>query len=204
MAPVEYSPAGTSTRPPPALLQVAMACRNASVQSACPLPLAPKLMRLKSRFGKTGGLIRARISGTCDHGSVAELSGQRAAKSGPPSVRPEVSSLASSTAAPLARNVFRKSRRSLMLLCLLFCRCIHWPDSLKPGRVVSVKEFSRLLGIPAISIAPLCFDLGNLILNDAIASAENRPVSFDLIEAGPQRRSVWVCYDNMIKAVGSN
>src|SRR5438552_817767 len=93
-----------------------MACRNASVQSAFPLPIAPKLVRLKSRFRKTGGFIRAMISGTCAHGSVAEMLGHGAGENVRWSARPEARSRVKSTAAPLARNVFRKFRRSDMHL----------------------------------------------------------------------------------------
>src|SRR5438067_6550147 len=57
-------PAGTTTRPPPAALQAAIALRIASVESDLPSATAPKLVILKSRAGNFGGLMRARIAGT--------------------------------------------------------------------------------------------------------------------------------------------
>src|SRR5258708_16047704 len=64
MAPVQYEPAGTTTRPPPDLLHAAIASRKASVQSLAPSPTAPYFEIIKSRRGKLGGLIRFKISGT--------------------------------------------------------------------------------------------------------------------------------------------
>ena len=49
---------GTTTRPPPAARQAAIALRMAPVQSAAPSPTAPHLVISKSREGKRGGTIR--------------------------------------------------------------------------------------------------------------------------------------------------
>src|SRR5216117_2483428 len=66
------------------------------------------------------------------------------------------------------------------------CRCLRWPNPLQPGRVILAKKFTRCFGIPSVSVAPLCFDLRDLIPDDAIAPAEDRPVSFNLVEASPK------------------
>src|SRR5262245_28806021 len=64
IAPVRKVPAGTTTRPPPAALQAAIALRNAAVQSALPSPLAPYEVIAKSLAGNVGGTMRLRITGT--------------------------------------------------------------------------------------------------------------------------------------------
>src|ERR1051326_5413966 len=71
IAPVRNSPLGTTTRPPPALLQAAIALAKAPVLSVELSPFAPNFVISKSRLGKTGGLMRARIRGTSDQGSVS-------------------------------------------------------------------------------------------------------------------------------------
>src|SRR6516164_6342738 len=63
IAPVMNVPPGTTTRPPPAAWQAAIAARNALVLSAWSSPTAPKAVTSKSRAGNVGGLIRARIAG---------------------------------------------------------------------------------------------------------------------------------------------
>src|ERR1035441_4201131 len=63
MGPVRNSPAGTTTRPPPAWAQAPMALRMASVQSAWPAA-APNSVIRNWRAGNTGALMRDRISGT--------------------------------------------------------------------------------------------------------------------------------------------
>src|SRR5579863_4074989 len=57
IAPVLKSPEGTTTWPPPAALQEAIAFRIASVQSKAPSPTAPKSVTSTLRLGKAGGLI---------------------------------------------------------------------------------------------------------------------------------------------------
>src|SRR5262252_9140090 len=94
-APVMNSPLGTTTRPPPLPAHSATVLRMASVQSKALSPTAPNRVMSKSRSGKTGGLIRARIRSTSDQGSGAGLG-------------------ASQRAAPPAM-FFRKSRRFVIL-----------------------------------------------------------------------------------------
>src|SRR2546430_4046025 len=68
IAPVrKLPPAGTTTCPPPALVQAATALAKAVVQSVLPSPLAPYAVMSKFWFGKVGGLIRPRITGTWSH-----------------------------------------------------------------------------------------------------------------------------------------
>src|SRR5437870_4809730 len=55
-----------------------MALAKASVQSALPFAAAPNLVIGKSRAGKTGALMRARICEACDQGSASRIKGQRA------------------------------------------------------------------------------------------------------------------------------
>src|SRR5689334_20029756 len=69
IAPVTNSPAGTITLPPFAAWHAAIAFSNAIVQSVLLSPMAPNLVTSKSRFGNTGGLIRARMAGSCDQAS---------------------------------------------------------------------------------------------------------------------------------------
>src|SRR6185295_20253557 len=68
MAPVDHTPAGTTTRPPPALLAASMAPAIAAVQSLS--GLAPNEAIWKSRRGIMGGLMRARIASASLHGPV--------------------------------------------------------------------------------------------------------------------------------------
>src|ERR1051325_10573013 len=56
MGPVKNVPAGTTTRPPPALLQAEIALPKGTVQSALPSPTAPYFVTSKSRLGNVGGL----------------------------------------------------------------------------------------------------------------------------------------------------
>src|SRR5438309_7042012 len=63
IAPVKYSPAGTTTRPPPALLHASIAVAIADVESLATPVFAPNLAISKSRLGKTGGFIRESICG---------------------------------------------------------------------------------------------------------------------------------------------
>src|SRR5689334_6186271 len=74
-----------------------MALAKASVLSVELSPLAPNLVISKSRLGKVGGLMRARIRGTSDHGSAAAANTSTADTA--------------STAAPAAAIDFRNSRR---------------------------------------------------------------------------------------------
>src|SRR2546421_10560752 len=68
IAPVRRLPrAGTTTCPPPALVQAVTALANAAVQSILPSPFAPYAVMTKFLLGKVGGLIRARITGTWSH-----------------------------------------------------------------------------------------------------------------------------------------
>src|SRR6476620_349544 len=60
-APVKNSPAGTTTRPPPALLQASIAFAIAEVESLATPAFAPNLVITKSRSGKTGDFIRDNI-----------------------------------------------------------------------------------------------------------------------------------------------
>src|ERR671928_213003 len=57
------TPAGTTTRPPPARLQASIALRIASVLSKSPPARAPKSVMGQSRAGNFGGLMRARMDG---------------------------------------------------------------------------------------------------------------------------------------------
>src|SRR2546429_3391167 len=112
MAPVRNSPAGTTTRPPPALLHASMALANASVQSALPFAAAPNLVIGKSWAGKTGALMRARIWEACDQGSSA-IKARRAG-----SIARTITlldKLDSAIPAPLVITLFMKSRRLVML-----------------------------------------------------------------------------------------
>src|SRR5437868_14467576 len=60
--PVRNSPAGTTTRPPPALTQASMAFAIAPELSLAEPDFAPNFVMSKSLFGNVGGLIRPRIS----------------------------------------------------------------------------------------------------------------------------------------------
>src|SRR5262245_7059337 len=71
IAPVMNSPAGTTTLPPLAAWQAAIAFWNASVQSLLLSPTGPNLVTSKLRSGNVGALIRARIAGNSNQGSVA-------------------------------------------------------------------------------------------------------------------------------------
>src|SRR5580765_643317 len=71
IAPVMNSPAGTRTLPPFAAWQAAIAFWNASVQSLLLSPTAPNRVTSKLRSGNVGGLIRARMAGSSNQGSVA-------------------------------------------------------------------------------------------------------------------------------------
>src|ERR1017187_3430520 len=74
IAPVKNSPAGTTTRPPPASAQASIVFAIAAVQSVWPSVFAPNLVMTKSRAGNFGGTMRARIPGTCDHSGVSARS----------------------------------------------------------------------------------------------------------------------------------
>src|SRR5438309_10978473 len=113
IAPVRNSPAGTTTRPPPALLHASMALANASVQSALPFAAAPNLIIGKSRAGKTGALMRARICEACDQGSTAATTAQLAGS--PARTITLLDKLDSAIPAPLVITLFMKSRRLVML-----------------------------------------------------------------------------------------
>src|SRR2546421_6426002 len=111
MAPVENSPAGTTTRPPPARLQASTLRRKAPVQSSLPSPRAPNFVMSKSRLGKTGALIRLRISGKRISQGASACS----------SANPESAARApdceiSNAPAPPATKVLIKFRRSVMLI----------------------------------------------------------------------------------------
>src|SRR3954467_5448387 len=70
-------PAGTMTRPPPALLHTAIALSRAGLQSVLLSGDAPKFVTKKSWFANRGALMRAIISGTTDQpvcGSAAKHS----------------------------------------------------------------------------------------------------------------------------------
>ena len=56
------SPAGTTTRPPPALAHSSMAFLKPPRASVRPSPLAPCLVTSQSRSGKVGATMRARIA----------------------------------------------------------------------------------------------------------------------------------------------
>ena len=75
IAPVRNFPAGTTTRPPPAAWQAAIAFWNASVQSVVPSPTALYFVMRKSWLGNWGGTIRCKISGTCAQAEALVLSG---------------------------------------------------------------------------------------------------------------------------------
>src|SRR6266516_2823021 len=69
IAPVrKVPPAGTTTCPPPALLQAVMAAANAAVLSVLPSPLPPNVVMSKFWSANFGGLIRARMVGTMSQG----------------------------------------------------------------------------------------------------------------------------------------
>ena len=61
IAPVSHSPAGTTTRPPPALVQASIAAARAA-ETSTP-GWAPKSVMGKSRAGNSGALIRASMAG---------------------------------------------------------------------------------------------------------------------------------------------
>src|SRR5262245_53287239 len=63
IAPVRNSPAGTTTRPPPAFAHASIAPLIASRQSNVPPGFAPNFRILKSFLGNVGDLMRARICG---------------------------------------------------------------------------------------------------------------------------------------------
>src|SRR6185312_13403614 len=62
----------TTTRPPPDLLQASIAFAIASLESFASPGFAPYFTISKSRFLKTGGLIRARIFGTSSQAAACD------------------------------------------------------------------------------------------------------------------------------------
>src|SRR5438128_6941013 len=90
-----------------------MALAKAAVQSALPLPTAPNLVIGKSRAGKIGALMRARICEACDQGSSsgikAEIAGSIARTIA------LIDRLDSAILAPPAIMLFMKLRRLVML-----------------------------------------------------------------------------------------
>src|SRR5437879_5939561 len=90
-----------------------MALANASVQSALPSPTAPNLVIRKSRAGKTGALMRARICEACDQGSSSAIKAQLAG-----SIARTIALLDrfdSAIPAPLAIMLCMKLRRLVMV-----------------------------------------------------------------------------------------
>src|SRR2546421_9668968 len=68
IAPVrKLPPAGTTTCPPPALVQAVTALANAAGQSGFPSPLAPYAGMSEFLLREGGGLIRARVTRTWAH-----------------------------------------------------------------------------------------------------------------------------------------
>src|SRR4030095_121590 len=116
MAPVRNTPGGTTTRPPPAAWQASIALLMASVQSVAVLAAAPYLVIKKSRAGKAGALIRARIFGTSSQGSSVSselLEDETGILFPAPAIPGEATSDCgnSKAPAPVVMNVFTKSRR---------------------------------------------------------------------------------------------
>src|SRR3954447_9735893 len=105
-APVRKVPAGTTTRPPPAALQAAIALAIGAVQSVVPSPTAPKAVIGKSRAGKVGTVMRATIMSARAQGLAtnAALAGVH---------RPGISSEAAPR--PEAARNERRLRRGLRL-----------------------------------------------------------------------------------------
>src|SRR3954470_20674020 len=62
MAPVRNVPAGTSTRPPPALVHAAMALAIAAVFSVVPSDLAPNVVMSNTRLANVGAFTRRAMS----------------------------------------------------------------------------------------------------------------------------------------------
>src|SRR3954451_9267925 len=103
-APVRKVPAGTTTRPPPAWWQAAIALAIAAVQSVVPSPTAPKPVIGKSRAGKVGTVMRATIASARAQGLATNAAHADVHKAG-----------ASSAAVPrpeAARNERRERRGS--------------------------------------------------------------------------------------------
>src|SRR5690242_9900990 len=119
MAPVRKRPGGTTTRPPPAPWQAAIAAAIAAVASTLPLGSASKSVIGKSAAGKLGRAMPATIAATWSHGSVSARARRQAAV-GP--------SVATSAAEPA-----RKPRRA---------RPAHSPRALAGGSL----GFSRVRG----------------------------------------------------------
>src|SRR5262249_4908204 len=174
-----------------------MALLNASLESACPSAIAPNLVISNSRLGKTGAFIRARIAGNCDQGSstVGNHSGT-ASRPNPGRARSGVRSIA----APPATSVLKKSRRLDIDLWFLFCRYARGGFPL-PGGIINSEKFRGCVSVPAIAVTPFVFDFGNAVLDDAVSSAKDGPVTFDLIEPGPQRRGIGIVDDHPVKTV---
>src|SRR6266446_713396 len=111
MAPVRNSPAGTTTRPPPALPQASMALRKASVQSVLPSAFAPKPITEKSRAGNVGALMRAKMRGANISQGPSACAFSSDDKDAALSIRVDVNSPSKSAPALLPKNVCRNSRR---------------------------------------------------------------------------------------------
>src|SRR5262249_11370986 len=75
--------------------------RNASVLSVVLLPTAPNAVTSKSRLGKTGGLMRARMAGTWRQGSSRSCAQMRGTEGTAPARVP-------------AARAFKKVRRSVI------------------------------------------------------------------------------------------
>src|SRR5581483_696938 len=118
IAPVKNSPSGTTTVPPPAWAQAAIAFANAPLQSKWLWSTAPNFVISNSRGGKLGGVMRARICGRRDHG--CEELGSEEPRTSPANGRPApiLLVLKMNAAPPLIKEAFRNCRRLLLDFCL--------------------------------------------------------------------------------------
>src|SRR5215472_413861 len=163
-------PAGTTTLPPPAPWQAAIAFWNASVQSERLSPTAPNLVMSKSRSGKSGALMRARISANPSHGDCGSTD---IISRGQPH-RP--SALPAARAAPPAIQILRNSRR----FCMLVRSCIACYFRIFDRLAMFLKEVFRMIIVITPygqSVAP-AREPGNVVLDD------DRGAAFLRLEAG--------------------
>src|SRR5258708_10678211 len=162
MAPVTNSPAGTITRPPFAAWQAAMAFSKACVQSVLLSPMAPNFVTSKSRAGKTGGLMRARIPGNNDQGPSLPAS-----KAGKRDVAVKAASSLGAANAPLqAASPAAASRpfiSSRLFIVLFSSNTPRWPELIYSAVGFQPSEPARkataLYFLASVSLN--CFEYGS-------------------------------------------
>src|SRR5262245_22473762 len=145
-----------------------MARRKASVQS---LAFASTW---NVRFGKTGGLMRARIAGiTVRHGSswASSRRGETVMAAAP------------------SREFLMKSRRFIFSVLLVPCR------------VFLLQQLRGFFDVPGITSASLVLDLGDVVSDHAITTNKDRSISLHFIEARPDWTSFRIFHYHAIDSI---